>query len=415
MFCLAVRCTGVYKFLMIQPHPQAQAMPWRLVIAGCIGMFAATATGSTRSPFLPDMAADLGVSLPAIANLFGITAASWGVSSYLVGHLSDRFGRRGFLLGAPVGLALAMLAASQAQTYASMVLFVILASVCCGAFTSTTLAEVSLRAHSSHHGRAFGYVMSGQSLTLLLGIPLAAWMGASVGWRGMHVVLAGLALFAAFTMMIGLRSGGQKLSIDKRASGDRTPLRQAMTGPVIRLFLGLIAERVSFGLATFYYATYLRTTYNMPIETVALPLAGFAAGNIAGTFIGGQVADRLPYRRLNFAIAMVLAGAIALPWFLWQPAKSVTIVLGIAFAFLNALGRPSLLAAMADVPADVRGVVMGLNSSVASIGWLTAALAGGWVYAEMGFESFGPLMAIMCLLGSLMVVPDSRITQRHFS
>ena len=71
-------------------------------------MFAATATGSTRAPFLPDIARDLGVSLPAIANLFGVTATAWGISSYLVGYLSDRIGRRVFLVFSPVLLAMAM-------------------------------------------------------------------------------------------------------------------------------------------------------------------------------------------------------------------------------------------------------------------------------------------------------------------
>ena len=33
-------------------------MPWGLIAAACVGMFAATASGSIRSPFLPDMAAD---------------------------------------------------------------------------------------------------------------------------------------------------------------------------------------------------------------------------------------------------------------------------------------------------------------------------------------------------------------------
>jgi DHA1 family inner membrane transport protein len=361
------------------------------------------------------MAADLHVSLPAIANLFGITAASWGISSYLVGYLSDRVGRRFFLLLSPACIAMAMLAASQAQSYPVLVFIIVLASLCCGAFTSTILAEVSLRAHSSHHGRAFGYVMSGQSLTLLFGIPLAAWLGASVGWRGMHIVLAGLAVFAVLAMTLGLRSSQHSTTAVATGGEPRTSVRKAMTGPVIRLFLALIAERVAFGLAAFYYASYLRGAYNLPVDAVALPLAGFATGNIAGTFVGGQIADRLPYRRINFAVSLTLAGCVAIPWFIWQPGVSVTVMFGIVFAFFNALARPSLLAALADVPTDVRGTVMGLNSSIASIGWLTAALAGGWVYAEIGFHSFGPLMAIMCLLGAVAVIPDSRMTQKHFS
>lgn len=389
------------------------AMPWRLVIAGCIGFFAATATGSTRAPFLPDIAADLNVSLPAVANLFGVTAASWGISSYLVGYASDRVGRHVFLLAAPVCIALAMFSAAHAQTYPMLLFITICASLCCGAFTATTLAEVSLRVHSSHHGRAFGYVMTGQSLTLLFGIPLAAWLGASIGWRGMHLALAGLAVFAFFFMIFGLRTPAGSPVSGKPDMQSRTTLREAMTGPVIRLFLALIAERVAFGLAAFYYASYLRTAYGLPIDEVALPLAVFALANICGTFAGGQVADRFPYRRISFAVSLAIAGCVAVPWFLWQPGLLITVILGIFFAFFNAMARPPLLAALADVPADVRGLVMGLNSSIASIGWLTAALVGGWLYAGVGFAGFSPLMAVMCIVGALVVVPDSRLTQRH--
>jgi len=385
-------------------------MPWGLVIAGCIGMFAATATGSTRAPFLPDMARDLGVSLPAVANLFGITATAWGISSYLTGYLSDRIGRRFFLVLSPVLLAVAMLSVAFVESYGSLVAIVVGAGMCCGAFTAAALAEVSIRAHSSFHGRAFGYVMSGQSLTLLCGVPLAALLGGFIGWRGTHVCLALLALFAAIFMAVTLSrlaSGAQPNPI--KVANKKASLGDALTGPVMRLFLALIAERVCFGLAAFYYAAYLRHAYDLPIESVALPLVVFAVGNIAGTVIGGQVADKFPYRRVSFALAVCIAGGLALPWFLWQPTLPVTVTLGFAFAFFNALARPSLLAALADVPVAVRGLVMGMNTSIASIGWLTAALAGGWLYASIGFGGFGPLMAVMSFLAAAAVLPDSRI------
>lgn len=391
----------------------SKAMPWRLVIASAIGMFAATATGSSRSPFLPDMASELGVSLPAIANLFGVTAAAWGLSSYLVGSVSDRTGRAVFLVGSPVCVSLAMLFISQVQSYPVLVAAVVFAGLCCGAFTATAMAEVSIRAAPAFHGRALGYVMSGQSLTLLFGIPLAAWLGASLGWRGVHMLLAALSAFAVLCMLLALQSNQPVLAARKGTKGSEVTLRQAMTGPVVRLFIALVGERVCFGLAAFYYASYLRTVYHMPIQAVALPLAGFAVGNIIGTIAGGQLADRFPYRRVSFAVTITIAGCIAVPWFLWRPGAGITISLGILFAFFNALSRPSLLAAMADVPAEVRGAVMGLNSSIASIGWLAAALVGGWLYASVGFGGFSLLMVCMCLTAALIVLPDSRIRQQH--
>jgi len=392
---------------------ESNAMPWRLVVAGCIGFFAATATGSTRAPFLPDMAADLNVSLPAVANLFGVTAAAWGISSWLAGYASDRIGRHVFLLSAPLCIALAMLAVAHAQTYPVLVVIIILAGASCGAFTTTTLAEVATRVHSSLHGRAFGYVMTGQSLTLLFGIPLAAWLGASTGWRGMHIALAGLAVFAFALMVFGLHTPNRTAPAQRSVNQPRALLSEALTGPVVRLFIALIAERVAFGLAAFYYASYLRSAYNLPVDAVALPLAVFALGNIAGTFTGGQVADRFPYRRVSFAVALASAGCLAVPWFLWQPGLAGTMILGILFAFCNAIARPPLLAALAEVPADVRGAVMGLNSSIASIGWLLAALTGGWLYTGAGYAGFSVLMAAMCVCGALIVLPDSRIRQRQ--
>jgi len=50
-----------------------------------------------------------------------------------------------------------------------------------------------------------------------------------------------------------------------------------------------------------------------------------------------------------------------------------------------------------------------MNSSIASIGWLTAALVGGWFYSGIGFSGFGPFMAVMCFMAAAVVIPDSRI------
>ena len=43
-----------------------------------------------------------------------------------------------------------------------------------------------------------------------------------------------------------------------------------------------------------------------------------------------------------------------------------------------------MLSSLADVPSEVRGTVMGLNSTIASVGWLAAAMVGGWVFAGIG-------------------------------
>ena len=83
-------------------------MPWALLVASCLATFAVTSGGSTRAPFLLDMARDLEVGLPMIANLFGLTSVAWGITSFLAGSGWDRWGRRPFLIGGLVALALSL-------------------------------------------------------------------------------------------------------------------------------------------------------------------------------------------------------------------------------------------------------------------------------------------------------------------
>lgn len=58
------------------------------------------------------------------------------------------------------------------------------------------------------------------------------------------------------------------------------------------------------------------------------------------------------------------------------------------------------MASLADVPDYVRGTVMGLNVTCSSIGWLTAGALGGWMIAGFGFGGFGPLAAVVAVIGA---------------
>jgi predicted MFS family arabinose efflux permease len=159
------------------------------------------------------------------------------------------------------------------------------------------------------------------------------------------------------------------------------------------------AERTCFGLTAVYFATFLQTTYGLSLGQVALPLAIFACGNIAGTMLGGQLADRLADRLRTFAGALGLAAVLALPLFLWTPALPVSVALGFLHGIAIAAARPALMAALAQVPDEVRGAVLGLNVTAASLGWLSAAALGGIIIASGGFHGFGPLSFLLGAAG----------------
>ncbi|MBK1661945.1 MFS transporter [Paracraurococcus ruber] len=384
------------------PEPALPRMPWALLAAACLGMFAASSSGTTRAPFLIDMARDLEASLPLVANLMALTSIAWGAASLFAGAGSDRWGRRPFLIGGPIALALCMAGLSSSGSYLEAALWSTLAGGCAGGFTGVLMAEASARTVDRQRGRALGWVMAGQSLTLLVGVPAAAWIGTFVGWRGVNLCVAALAVFAA----TGLFATTLRPAAEARggAGAARTGFRAAMSPRVLRLLVMGVAERICYGLTAVYFATFLQVTYGLSLGQVALPLALFALGNILGTVLGGQLADRLPDRQLVFAAAMFGSALVALALFGWRVGLVPTVALGFGYVLVNALARPALMAAMANVPDEVRGTVLGLNVTSASFGWLGAASLGGWMMAEFGFGGFGPLTAGVAVLGGALAL-----------
>jgi predicted MFS family arabinose efflux permease len=390
------------------PPTPLPRMPWALLAAACLGMFAASASGTTRAPFLIDMARDLGTTLPLVANLVAITSVAWGVASLVAGAGSDRWGRRPFLVGGPVGLAACMAGVAASPTILGVAVWATLAGGFAGTFTGVIMAEASSRVVDRQRGRALGWVMAGQSLALLVGVPLAAWIGASIGWRGVNLCVAGISLAAALGLFATtLRPAGtaRGTATSRQGSG----YRAALSGRVLRLLTMGVAERICYGLVAVYFASFLQSTYGLSLSAVAIPLAVFALGNILGTILGGQMADRLPSRMLTFAGAMFGSSVVALALFGWTPGLAGSVALGFAYVFVNAIARPSLMAALANVPDEVRGTVLGLNVTSASFGWLGAASLGGIMLAQYGgFAAFGPLSAGVGALGGALALAGRR-------
>jgi DHA1 family inner membrane transport protein len=373
-----------------------RALPWALLGAACLGTFACTASGTTRAPFLIDMSADLSVSMPLVANLVSLTSISWGVASAAGGWLSDVVGRRAVLVISLVGLAITLAAQAAAGSFFWVAVWSTVGGGCCGAFTGVIYAEVSGRVPDSQRGRALGWVMSGQSLTLLIGVPMAAAVGSLIGWRGWLVCVGALSLAASLSMLatVGRGTAGHTRSVV------RPSIKDALSRRVVGLLTTGVAERICYGLAAIYFAAFLQATYGLSLIELAIPLAIFALGNLAGTILGGQLADRFRDRLMIFAVAMALSAIAALVLFLWHPSAEVSVALGFAYVLANALGRPAYMAALAAVPDDVRGTVLGLNSSTASIGWIGAAALGATMIGWVGFEGFGPLAAVLATLSA---------------
>jgi len=376
-----------------------------LLIALSAATFAVTSSGSATAPFMQDISRDLATDLPAVAHLFSVQALAWGAASLVMGILSDRLGRRAFLVGGILLIGTTRLGFSASPTYSAALMWQIASGIGGGAFMGTVFATVSEHVPAGTRGRALSWVIMGQSLSLVLGVPLVTLLGTLGGWRG------ALAAHAALTLLL---AGAVRLATPPDparhpdAHRSRPPLSKLAQPRLVCLLGAGSTERICFASLAIYRADYLQRSYGVGLAGLALALALVAIGNLTGNLIGGRVADRTRSRARVVAITSTLAGALALPTLFWQPGLAASVGLGFGFSFMNAASRPSLLALLSEVPSELRGALFGLNVTMNSVGWLLAGSLGAALLASAGFGALGIFCSTAALLGAALATAGGR-------
>lgn len=372
--------------------------PVPLVLAVlCVTTFVTSANASGLTPFLLDIARAFGLDLPLAGSLVALTSVAWGVGSVLAGLLSDRIGRRPVLLGSLLLATLAPFGTVLAPSFAAAATSRLLGGFGGGAYMGVVFAAVSDLVPVQQRGRALGWLVVGQSLALLLGVPLLTLLGADGGWRralAWHGAAALAAVVAVWLVVPARRAS---------ASGEHLPVRRLLQqlGPRTLALLGASTfERVCYSGMVVFLPTFLLVTYGTGSADLALGLAIVAVGNLVGNVLGGQAADRAWPRPWVVAGSSAMAGLFVLLVFLWQPGLWGTVAVGLLFTLANALGRPAMLAALSEGRGSARGAVLGLNITFSSWGWIIASLLGGWLIGGSGFAAFGLFLGGMAALSA---------------
>ena len=349
-------------------------------------------------PVLPLYAKDFGVS----AAMVGATISVFGLARMLLnlpaGILSDRFGRRLLLVGGPAITALGSLLSAAAGDIWQLLAFRFVAGAGSAMFMTGALILVTDISTPENRGRMLGLYQG----SLLLGVSI----GPAVG--GLAAELAGLrapfvvvGVLAAICTVWALRAMPEthravaepaNLAAHPATPGSRASsafsLRSLLTNPGFTL-----VSLITFSI--FFTRTGSRHTILPLLGNEEL---GLSAGGLGGIFafmallnlvmIGpsGAWADRFGRKRVIVPSAFLTAGALGL--FAVTGELWLFLVAAVLQGIGTGLGGPAPAAYAADViPAEARGVGMGLYRTYADMGFVVGPLLLGWIADTTG--SFG--------------------------
>jgi DHA1 family chloramphenicol resistance protein-like MFS transporter len=379
--------------MSVSPPRLPAAVP---VLGGAV--FALGTSEFMLSGLLPEVSDDLDVSIPTAGLLISAFAIGMVVGAPLLAVATQRLPRRRALVGLLAVFAAGHVVGALAPSYA--VLFacrVVSALACAGFWAVGTSVAVSL-AGPGARARAMAVMLGGLSVANITGVPAGAVLGQHFGWRSAFWAVALLSAVALAGVLACVPRA------DPPRDAPRPALRAELTAfrdAQVWLALGTI---VLFAAGTFcffsYLAPLLTDVTGLGEGWVPVVLVLYGAGALAGTVVGGRLADAHMFGTLYAGLAGATVALALIAVTARHPVAVVALTLVLGFSCY--VGAPGLNTRVFNLAGAAAPTLAGASvTSAFNTGNTLGPWAGGLVIsAGLGYPATAWLGAAV-VLGAL--------------
>lgn len=366
-----------------------------VLFALSMGGFAIGTSEFVIMGLITEMAGDLGVTEPQIGHVISAYALGVVVGAPLLAIWGAKRRRRSLLLGFMGFYAVGNLACALAPDYHSLMLARFVAGLPHGAYFGVAALVAAHISPPEQRGTAVGRVMLGLSVALLVGNPLATWLGQVFGWRIAFVLVSLIALATVAMTAWRLPAGMGAPRTDALRE-----LHDFNRAPVwLTLGIGAIGFAGMFAVFSYLTPTLLQVT-GVGEGFIPFALMAFGVGSILGTLAGGWLFDRFGFRGAGIVLAWSLLLLLLFP-LVAQSAWTV-LPLVVAVGSMGALG-PVLQSHLMDVARDAQTLAAASHHAAFNAANALGPWLGGMaITAGYGWTSTGYVGAATALGGLLI-------------
>ncbi len=262
---------------------------------------------------LPEISRGLSVSEADVGLLLTSYAAVVALSTIPLTALTMHLPRHRLLAGLVAVFTVSQLAASMAPTFLTLTIARLLCALAHGVFWSAIAPAAARLAPPGQAGRATSLVFLGNSLALVLGVPLGTALGQWAGWRAASAVLAlagAVSTGALLLVLPALPASAAELaaSTGSRMRAAVTVIRAPAVAPVCAV-TGLVV--IGHFTAYTYFAPLARRA-GFEGATLTLLLLGYGVVGLTGNVLVGRVVDRRPRAVMSGCLALIVAALTVL-------------------------------------------------------------------------------------------------------
>lgn len=352
-------------------------------------------------PIMPVYAVQLGAAGIELGFIIAAFNLARSLFNPLVGRLSDRLGRKPFMLAGLAGYAVLSLAYIHADSVAGLIAvrFVHgLAAVCVAPVAMAVVAEI---APPHRLGRYMGTL----SMALMLGVGAGPMLGGVIqDWLGMNaafMTMGALALLTAIGILVFVPRLG------------RTALPSGVPASSIFQVLGRSPILLAVFVIRFFSAAGQGAVYTfLPLYGASIGISSAQVGVLLGVNVlliallqrpGGSLADRT--RPLLLMVGGIALSGLAVAGMPLVPNFSGALVMNIVMGVANGIAVPAALV-LAGREGRVVGMgsVMSLFDAALSLGFIVSPILLGLVLDILGIQAVFYVGGGIISVGTLLVV-----------
>ncbi|MEU4422130.1 MFS transporter [Actinoplanes sp. NPDC024001] len=325
---------------------------------------------------LPDIAADLDVSLSQVGLLvsgYGLTVAVFSVP---LTHLVSGIPRRHLITGL-LAIFVVSTVISVLGGYWLLLGGRVVTALSQAVFWSIAAPAAAALFPPQARGRAVAAVFGGSSLAPVLGVPAATWLGQQAGWRTAFLTVAGLALVAMAGVAVLLPTTAPR---DGHAAAGAAPDARAFW--LLIIVTGITITGVF--TAYTYLTPFLTDIGGFSASTVSALLLVFGVTGLGGVALAGYLADRHPRLAVRLPVALLALTLLGLPLAGAHPAAVIGLVglWGFALPQVPTTFQSQMLV-VAPGSTDLASATL---SGVYNLGIAGGALLGGLLLPHTGLR-----------------------------
>ena len=362
-----------------------------LLLLSSIGVVGANSL--VLSPIAADVARSFaGTSATDVMLAAAAYGAGTALSALLLAPKADQIG-----LGRSLFWALITLAISLCISAAAPLVWVLIAAqgaagLAAGVALPAIYGLSAEIAEKGHESETLGKVLTGWTLSLVIGVTFSSMLSDWVSWRAVFFLLA---LVAALLAVLLARSGRAKPTLLKTDEVSSSPLKALRIAGLPPLLLMVSAYMVAFYGAYAFLGTHLTEQLGVSTTIAGLAALSYGIGFGAVTPLDHLIdqygeAKTAPFIFLTLTLAYTGLAIVS------ETAASV-IVLCALWGAANHLGLNLVVGALTALQPTQRATILGLYSAVTYASTFAGTIAYKPLFEAQGFM-WCALLSALCIL-----------------